>query len=183
VPNLLKSAGAVRLGRRVEPVHGAPPPTEAAAAAIEPAERHRSIERSRMEMMRRYAELTDCRRRFPLRYFGECTQEPCGRCDNCESGWSTPADEEDATYAPGERVDHRDWGRGTLLGYKDGRRIAVRDRRAGESRHRRAVRRVAVRHRAAARPRHDHRRAELDPVRPPAAAAHPRQQDDQAARP
>jgi ATP-dependent DNA helicase RecQ len=127
VLNLLESAGAVRLGRRVEPVPGSPAPAEAAAAAVEVAERHRSIERSRVEMMRRYAELTDCRRRFLLRYFGEFSQEPCGRCDNCEAGWSTPADEEDAAYAPGERVHHREWGRGTLLGYKDGRLTVVFD--------------------------------------------------------
>lgn len=97
-------------------------------AAVEAAERHRSIERSRVEMMRRYADLTDRRHRPLLRYFGEFTQEPCGRCDNCEAGWSIPADEEDAAYAPGERVRHRDWGRGTLLGYKDGRLTVVFDR-------------------------------------------------------
>ena len=125
--NLLESAGAVRLRRRVEPVPGAPAPAEAAEAAVEAAERHRVIERSRVEMMRRYAELTDCRRRFLLRYFGEFTLEPCGRCDNCEAGSSTPADAGDAAYAPGERVQHREWGRGTLLGHKEGRLTVVFD--------------------------------------------------------
>jgi ATP-dependent DNA helicase RecQ len=125
--NLLESAGAVRLRRQVEPVSDAPAPEQAADAAVEAAERHRMVERSRIEMMRRYAELTDCRRRFLLRYFGEFTQEPCGRCDNCEAGRSTPADAEDAAYSPGERVHHREWGRGTLLGYKEGRLTVVFD--------------------------------------------------------
>jgi ATP-dependent DNA helicase RecQ len=125
--NLLESAGAVRLRRRVEPVAGAPAPAEAAAAAVEIAEHHRSVERSRVEMMRRYAELTDCRRRFLLRYFGEFSEDPCGRCDNCEAGRSTPADRGDAAFAPGERVEHREWGRGTLLGHKEGRLTVVFD--------------------------------------------------------
>jgi ATP-dependent DNA helicase RecQ len=125
--NLLESAGAIRMRRRVEPVSGAPAPPEAAAAAVEAAENHRSIERSRVEMMRRYAELTDCRRRFLLRYFGEFTEEPCGRCDNCEAGWSTPADRSGAAFAPGERVEHREWGRGTLLGQKQGHLTVVFD--------------------------------------------------------
>jgi ATP-dependent DNA helicase RecQ len=33
---------------------------------VELARQHRSVERSRVEMMRRYAEMTDCRRRFLL---------------------------------------------------------------------------------------------------------------------
>jgi hypothetical protein len=45
--NLLESAGAVRLRRRVEPVPDAPPPAEA-AAALEIAARRRSVERSRI---------------------------------------------------------------------------------------------------------------------------------------
>jgi ATP-dependent DNA helicase RecQ len=125
--NLLESAGAVRLRRRVEPVAGASAPAEAAAAAVEVAEHHRSVERSRVEMMRRYAELTDCRRRFLLRYFGEFTEEPCGRCDNCEAGRSTPADRGGAAFSAGERVEHREWGRGTLLGHKEGRLTVVFD--------------------------------------------------------
>jgi ATP-dependent DNA helicase RecQ len=84
--NLLEAAGTVRLGRRVQPAADAPPPEEAAAIARERAERHRGVERSRVEMMRRYAELADCRCRFLLRYFGENAAEPCGHCDKCEAG-------------------------------------------------------------------------------------------------
>jgi ATP-dependent DNA helicase RecQ len=122
--NLLAGAGAVRLGRRVEPVPDAPPPAEAAARACEIAQHHRSVERSRVEMMRRYAELTDCRRRFLLRYFGETADQPCGRCDNCDEGRSTPADPGRSMFAPGARVQHREWGRGTVLG-DEGERLLV----------------------------------------------------------
>jgi ATP-dependent DNA helicase RecQ len=122
--NLLEAAGVVRLRRRVEPVPDAPPPAEAAARSREIAERHRSVERSRVEMMRRYAELTDCRRRFLLRYFGEAADEPCGRCDNCDAGRSTPADPDRSMFAPGARAEHRVWGRGTVLA-DEGERLIV----------------------------------------------------------
>ena len=61
--NLLAAAGAVRLRRQVEPTGLAAAPAEAADRAVELARQHRSVERSRVEMMRRYAEMTDCRRR------------------------------------------------------------------------------------------------------------------------
>jgi ATP-dependent DNA helicase RecQ len=112
--NLLESAGALRLRRHVEPVPGAPPPAEAAEEARQLAASHRSVERSRVEMMRRYAELTDCRRRFLLQYFGQDEPEPCGRCDNCDAGRSAPASRHPALPA-GARVDHADWGAGTVL--------------------------------------------------------------------
>src|SRR5580693_7323002 len=69
--NVLEAAGAVRLRRQVEPAPGRPAPAQAAARAVELAQHHRSVERSRVEMMRRFAEMTDCRRRFLLQYFGE----------------------------------------------------------------------------------------------------------------
>jgi ATP-dependent DNA helicase RecQ len=122
--NLLEAAGSLRLRRRVEPVADALPPAEAAARAMEIAAQHRSVERSRVEMMRRYAELTDCRRRFLLRYFGEGAEEPCGRCDNCDAGQSAPATSEDSTFAVGMRVEHQDWGRGVVLA-DTGERLTV----------------------------------------------------------
>lgn len=123
--NLLEAVGAVRLRRRVEPVPGAPPPSDAAAAARERAEQHRSVERSRVEMMRRYAELTGCRRRFLLEYFGGQAAGPCGRCDNCDAGRSAeaPAPPGGALTA-GTRVEHADWGAGTVLA-DEGDRLTV----------------------------------------------------------
>ena len=69
--HLLEGAGAVRLSSRVEPADPPLAPAEAATRAVDLARHHRSVERSRVEMMRHYAEMTDCRRRFLLQYFGE----------------------------------------------------------------------------------------------------------------
>jgi ATP-dependent DNA helicase RecQ len=112
--NVLEAVGVVRLRRQVEPVPGRPAPAEAAARAVELAQHHRSVERSRVEMMRRYAEMTDCRRRFLLRYFGEAVSEMCGACDNCDAGRSRPV-VPTGLFSPGERVTHHQWGPGLVL--------------------------------------------------------------------
>jgi hypothetical protein len=82
---------------------------ELAARALELARNHRSVDRSRVEMMRRYAEMTDCRRRFLLRYFGEPVSEMCGACGNCDAGRSRPVVQA-GLFSPGERVIHHQWG-------------------------------------------------------------------------
>src|SRR5262249_33372379 len=112
--NLLEGAGAVRFHGRVEPADPPLAPAEAAARALELARHHRSVERSRVEMMRHYAEMTDCRRRFLLQYFGEEVSRACGHCDNCEAGRSAlvlPA----RAFTPGGRVGHPGWGRGLVI--------------------------------------------------------------------
>jgi ATP-dependent DNA helicase RecQ len=121
--NLLEAAGAVLLGTLIEPVAGGPPPDQAAQDARAFAARYRSVERSRVEMMRRYAELTNCRRRFLLRYFGEPVTDPCGRCDNCDAGLSTP-EHDGQRFGLGARVEHRTWGGGVVLD-DEGDRLTV----------------------------------------------------------
>jgi ATP-dependent DNA helicase RecQ len=121
--NLLEAVGAVRLRRQVEPADDPPDPAGAAARAAELARHHRSVERSRVEMMRRYAEMTDCRRRFLLRYFGEAVSEACRHCDNCDAGLSRPS-VPTGTFSPGERVEHREWGQGLVLA-AEGDRLTV----------------------------------------------------------
>jgi ATP-dependent DNA helicase RecQ len=44
------------------------------------------MQKSRIEMMRAYAETMRCRRQFLLQYFGEVDPRPCGDCDNCHAG-------------------------------------------------------------------------------------------------
>ena len=122
--NLLEAAGAVRLNGEIEPVPDGPGPAEAAAKAVEIATQYRSVERSRVEMMRRYAELTDCRRRFLLRYFGQGADDPCLNCDNCDAGLSTPADGGHGAFGAGMRVEHQEWGRGVVLA-DEGDRLTV----------------------------------------------------------
>jgi ATP-dependent DNA helicase RecQ len=101
-------------------------PEDLAAAAeetVQAQERHRRYERSRLEMMRGYAETRDCRRRFLLNYFGEQRDEPCGYCDNCEAGRAaeTPVDQ---PFLVGSQVRHSSWGAGQVMSY-EGEKIVV----------------------------------------------------------
>ncbi len=80
-------------------------------------ERHRTFERTQLEMMRGYAETKGCRREYILSYFGEPFDGPCGNCDNCQAGMVE--DEADSKPFPvGSRVIHREWGEGTVQGYE-----------------------------------------------------------------
>jgi ATP-dependent DNA helicase RecQ len=83
----------------------------------------REWERSRVEMMRAYAEHNHCRRVFVLTYFGEPRSEPCGHCDNCEAGRGR-ADEGVQPFDVGTTVTHPDWGRGEVQRY-DGDHVVV----------------------------------------------------------
>lgn len=48
-------------------------------------ERHKRVERHKLDAMLGLCEVTSCRRQTLLRYFGENLPEPCGNCDNCLS--------------------------------------------------------------------------------------------------
>lgn len=89
------------------------------------------FERSRVEMMRAYAEHHTCRRAFLLGYFGEPFDPPCGNCDNCDAGHGVPdADpaDDDAPYEVGERVSHPEFGDGTIQSIEAGIVTVVFDR-------------------------------------------------------
>lgn len=83
------------------------------AAVRERAEAQRSLERSRVDMMREYAETQRCRTGFLLAYFGEPAGEPCGTCDRCASG-SEQGEVRDAPYPPQSRVVHVELGPGLV---------------------------------------------------------------------
>jgi len=82
--------------------------------AVDAQAKRREYDRSRVEMIRAYAELTGCRRQHLLSYFGEELAEPCGHCDNCEAGAAHGASA-DAPFAAGSRVAHKRWGEGQVL--------------------------------------------------------------------
>ncbi|MGY1811356.1 RecQ family ATP-dependent DNA helicase [Blastococcus sp. SYSU D00820] len=130
--NLLEQVSAVVLDEEgaAHPAEGAPPPGEAAAAARELAEHRERVDQSRVEMMRGYAETTECRRQFLLGYFGEQLEQPCGNCDNCSAGLSEehPADEgADTPFPPQTPVEHSEWGPGLVMRVEDDRVVVLFD--------------------------------------------------------
>jgi ATP-dependent DNA helicase RecQ len=95
---------------------------DAIAASEEETQREDEVERSRLEMMRRYAEQTGCRRSFLLTYFGQDYPGPCGNCDNDQLASDVPPAVE--PFAVGERVVSERWGEGTVQRY-DGDQLTV----------------------------------------------------------
>ncbi|MEU8577153.1 RecQ family ATP-dependent DNA helicase [Streptomyces asoensis] len=135
--NLLEEVGTVVAGERggLRPAPGTEP-AAAADRALEAAEAHRRTDRSRVDMVRAYAETTSCRRRFLLGYFGEEYRPPCDGCDVCESADGDapeercPAHPAASDYPVGTQVRHGEWLDGTVLSV-DGDRITVLFDQAG----------------------------------------------------
>jgi ATP-dependent DNA helicase RecQ len=111
--------------------------TEALKASEDKTGREGEVERSRLTMMRNYADHPGCRRSFLLTYFGQDYPGACGNCDNdrarAESGPadSAPADAgradaspADVPFAVGTRVLSERWGEGTVQRY-DGDQVTV----------------------------------------------------------
>src|SRR3954453_19156382 len=105
---------------------GHPAPDDAVRLAAEAEEKRRSFDRSRVDMMRAYAESDDCRREFLLSYFGEPFTPPCGHCDNCEAGKVSPPPA-DAPFPVGARVAHGQWGEGVVQRYDDDALVVLFD--------------------------------------------------------
>jgi ATP-dependent DNA helicase RecQ len=82
----------------------------------------KEVERSRLEMMRRYAEHTGCRRSFLLSYFGQEYPGPCGSCDNDRLRSVRRRTME--PFAVGARVESGRWGQGAVQRY-DGDQVTV----------------------------------------------------------
>jgi ATP-dependent DNA helicase RecQ len=78
-------------------------------------EHENEIERTRLMMMRRYAEHPGCRRSFLLSYFGQDYPGPCGNCDNDLE--HPEAERTDVPFAVGARVISESWGEGTVQRY------------------------------------------------------------------
>ncbi|MFY9672610.1 MAG: RecQ family ATP-dependent DNA helicase [Trebonia sp.] len=102
---------------------------EAFTASEEKTEREGEVERSRLTMMRHYAEHPGCRRSFVLTYFGQDYPGPCGNCDNDLArsdltGTPPAADRSDIPFGVGTRVVSEHWGEGTVQRY-DGDQVTV----------------------------------------------------------
>ncbi|WP_354700857.1 hypothetical protein DSM112329_01149 [Paraconexibacter sp. AEG42_29] len=111
---------------RVRRPPGAPSVEEAVATGQSGEAHRKALDRTRVDMMRAYAESRSCRRALLLGYFGEPYDAPCGACDVCD------ADERDGTavaaatagFTTGDRVQHNAWGHGQV-GHVDDDRLTV----------------------------------------------------------
>jgi ATP-dependent DNA helicase RecQ len=128
---LLADVAALRIDRRGAALRPGVERRDAIDAALERADERERIDRSRIDMLRGYAETRRCRRQVLLGYFGQELPEPCGNCDTCADGSAYDADAPardaasptagDAEYAIDERVRHREWGEGTVVEVEDDR--------------------------------------------------------------
>ena len=116
----LEDAGAVAMlpNGDVLPADGELVAENIAEEAAQAQAHHHQYARSRIEMMRRYAELHDCRRKFLLNYFGEEYSAPCDFCDVCERG--EVAEVAEKPFALNSRVAHGKWGEGLVMRYEGG---------------------------------------------------------------
>jgi len=98
--SLLEEVGAARMlnGGKVKAPHWAPPPAKAAQLAEAQAEKQQTVSRSRLDMMRNFAETGNCRGQTLLAYFGEHLPANCGHCDNCHDGSAAAFADADAPF-------------------------------------------------------------------------------------
>src|SRR3954452_18628049 len=122
----LEDAGFVEEGGdgRVRATGGEPELDEAVDRAAQAEEHRHAFDRSRVDMIRAYAERRGCRRAFILGYFGEEYDPPCGNCDNCDAGRGSADEGTDGDFQAGMRVAHEQWGEGTV-GQVEGGQITV----------------------------------------------------------
>ncbi|WP_427008359.1 RecQ family ATP-dependent DNA helicase [Pseudarthrobacter sp. H2] len=127
--NQLQETGAVKVGKRGVRLSRKADLDQVVGRAVELAEARERMDKSRIEMIRGYAETDGCRRQFLLGYFGEDLPGPCGNCDNCTDGSvDAPREEEhhgggavtDAEPFPlNSRVEHSEWGPGLVRRHDD----------------------------------------------------------------
>ena len=97
--------------------------SEAVEQARHAAQQRRVQAETAVELVRRYAETGDCRRRLLLQLLGEEHDEPCGNCDNCDAGTSSTVEE--MPFALGQQVEHPEWGSGIVQQYEPGRVVVL----------------------------------------------------------
>lgn len=127
--NLLEQAGALGTTEdgRLELLDPARTPRQAVREAVEVSEAHQRLIRSRIEMMRGYADTTGCRRQFLLGYFGEELPHPCGNCDTCAAGTAEEHASADAPFPVNTAVRHREWGDGVVMSVEPDRLTVLFD--------------------------------------------------------
>ena len=102
---------------------GGPSLETAVQAGVRESGERREFDRTRLAMMRSYAETQGCRRDHILSYFGEEHEVPCWNCDNCDAGLVKP-DDAVRPFPIGAAVTHKSWGAGEVQRY-DRDRVVV----------------------------------------------------------
>jgi ATP-dependent DNA helicase RecQ len=139
--NLLEQAGAVRTTATGRLRYTGGSPEQAIREALDIAENHQRLIRSRIHMISGYADTTGCRRQYLLGYFGEQLPHPCGNCDTCSAGTSDRRPAGTGEFPVNSSVQHLEWGHGVVMstepdrltvlfdtvGYKTLSRTAVRE--------------------------------------------------------
>jgi ATP-dependent DNA helicase RecQ len=100
-------------------VHPPADPEDLVDAVLARATAHKELEKSRVEMVRAYAESVRCRVQFLLGYFGERDEGRCGHCDRCRAGTAAPSTTQ-GPYEIGTAVEHAEFGRGSVVDTDDG---------------------------------------------------------------
>jgi ATP-dependent DNA helicase RecQ len=113
----ISAAGEVR---RAE---GGPTLEDAVQQGVRESGERREFDKTRLAMMRSYAETEGCRRDHILSYFGEEHEIPCWNCDNCDAGLVKP-DQAERPFPIGAPVTHKSWGAGEVQRY-DRDRVVV----------------------------------------------------------
>ncbi|MFE2752508.1 RecQ family ATP-dependent DNA helicase [Actinosynnema sp. NPDC059335] len=111
--NLLERVGAVEAAKAR--FRAVVEPERAADLAVAEAERLQRLDRSRIEVLRAYAETRACRRQHLLGYFGEVLERACGNCDTCARGEAGTGISANPEYPAQSRVDHAEFGSGTVV--------------------------------------------------------------------
>jgi ATP-dependent DNA helicase RecQ len=92
--------------------------SDIAIAASAAQEALRAVERSRVELVRGYAETAGCRRRYLLNAFGEEYEPPCDACDRCLADRAAVRREakqlERSPFELNQAVRHPTFGPGTV---------------------------------------------------------------------
>ena len=127
----LEDAGAIRLTPD-DGVQAVGKSTEAGRYLEEAArasDAEAELERSRVEMMRSFAETRRCRRSLLLAYFGEPFDGPCHACDNCDARRTEPLAGAggSARFGAAQRVRHVEWGEGEVVRADDDTVVVVFD--------------------------------------------------------
>lgn len=125
----LQETGALTVSPdgEVMPCEVASDPVQAAEQASQIRTRLKEREMLKLEMMRGYAEVRECRRQYLLSHFGEDAQ-PCGNCDNCSGGASERTDTDDMHPFPLKtRVVHKQLGKGLVENYEAGNIVVLFD--------------------------------------------------------